>query len=591
MTAGNGVSNLDWNDVPGASFYEVQQWDGHVTPAQWRTLPFGHFTISKTGSSAVVGGLINNVCYSQRVRSVNSSGGSGWTPWVDVCPRPPLGIRPSAPTGLTVTTAHVETYGVVAVIDWDDTANSTRYQVQQSDGSTWRILPHGDFNLLVSGSWATVWGFNRDGRYTFRVRALNVDLESGWSSEVSIYVSVTPATPTATPTQIANPRPTRTATPTATPTQIANPRPTPTASPTPTPTRIANPTACSQEDLNPRTLGANQTISHTGDWGRACRYFNFDINPTTGRTHVIIDLTGDGLDTTMKLRASDTSDTIVGSVIRENDDNLEESNSQDSRVGLHLRPGYYVVEARLGVPSDISTSRNLTLTVKSEDIIYHPSGDHQEDRTVGYWIREMPLQPEIPNPELLLGVMVPDDHPSLLMPRVVDKGLKKWKQVGRSRWPHPRFCTDACSENSDNHFIEIRAGLADECGDAAACFRGFKEIASNGHHHLTDGKVWLEEPATQVPMNSSVTQRFAWTEDSAKHGKMLPSSTTSSPYLWWLLLPVVLHELGHTLGMDDLYKDTTRNYAGYLMDRPGALQTIPAGDINYLKQIYRQYPE
>ena len=35
-----GSVRLDWNDVAGASEYEVQQWDGHVNPPRWRKLPF-----------------------------------------------------------------------------------------------------------------------------------------------------------------------------------------------------------------------------------------------------------------------------------------------------------------------------------------------------------------------------------------------------------------------------------------------------------------------------------------------------------------------------------------------------------------------
>lgn len=348
---------------------------------------------------------------------------------------------------------------------------------------------------------------------------------------------------------------------------------------------------CSRQDLSPRTLRANQTISHTGDWGRACRYFNFDINPTTGRTHVIIDLTGDGLGTTMKLRASDVSNTITGSVIREHDDNDEKSGSVDSRVALHLSPGYYVVEARLENSSKVSTSKNLRLTVESEDVIYHPRGHHQEDRTVGYSVGRMPPEPEIPDPELETGGTVPDHHPSKLMPRVVKDGIKVWNGVGTSEWPHIKFCTDPCSENSDGHIIEIKAGLADECGNAPACFLGKAVTASNGHEHLVNGDVWLEQPATQLDSKRNVTKRYSWTEDSNLHGVEAPGHMASSPHYWSLLLPVVLHELGHTLGMDDLRYDKSRSYTNYLMDNPRDFETIPSGDINYLKQIYRQYPD
>lgn len=340
--------------------------------------------------------------------------------------------------------------------------------------------------------------------------------------------------------------------------------------------------------MSPRTLRVNQTISHTGDWGKSCRYFNFSVRDLS---HVIIDLTGDGLGTTMKLRVSDDSNTITGSVIREYDDNDEKSGSLDSRVALHVSPGGYVVEARLKDPSQVSTSRNLTLTVKSEHIIYH-DGKHQEDRTVGYSIGRMPPEPEIPDPELDLGGTVPEDHPSKLMPRVVGKGLKTWNGVGSSEWPHIKFCKDPCIENSDGHVIEIKAGLANECRHARACFEGYFTITPDGHRHLAMGVVWLEQPATLEDGRGMVQKYLVWTEDPDKHNQEAPGYMPSNPKHWWFLLPTVLHELGHALGMTDLYKAPLANrYDGYLMADPGLSEDIPPGDRNYLKQIYRQYPD
>ncbi len=255
----------------------------------------------------------------------------------------------------------------------------------------------------------------------------------------------------------------------------------------------------------------------------------------------------------MKLRASDASNTVTGSVIREHNDNDEKSGSLDSRVALHLRPGYYVVEARLNDPSEMSTSRSLRLTVQSEYIIYHPSGNHQEDRAVGYSIGRMPPEPEIPDPELLIGGTVPEDDPSRLMPRVVDKALKIWNGVGSSEWPHIKFCTDPCSENSDGHFIDIKAGQANECRHARACFKGYFTTTPDGHKHLRMGVVWLEQPATIVSEEGE-EEKIVWTEDPNDHRQITPDYSPSNPEVWWFLLPTVLHELGHTLGMSDLYK-------------------------------------
>ena len=251
-TAGDRVSNLDWNDVSGATSYQVQQWDGHVSPARWRTLPFSRFTINVTGSSAVVGGLINGVCYSQRVRSVNSSGSSGWSSKVDVCASPPAGVRPSVPTGLSASIFQSHPLWSAVLLDWNEAANAAGYQVQQQQGSTWRTLPFGGVNVTYLGSGAGVWWLNNGSTYKFRVRSVNGSLSSAWSSQVSIYLPVPKAptptrtatyTPTPTPTATRTPTPTRTVT--RTPTPIATFTPTPTATYTPTPTRVSTKTATS----------------------------------------------------------------------------------------------------------------------------------------------------------------------------------------------------------------------------------------------------------------------------------------------------------------------------------------------------------
>ena len=78
----NESVRLDWNDAANAAGYEVQQWDGHVSPARWRTLPFSSnraFTINFSGSSAVVGGLMNGVSYAHSVRGKTGALHSLWT--------------------------------------------------------------------------------------------------------------------------------------------------------------------------------------------------------------------------------------------------------------------------------------------------------------------------------------------------------------------------------------------------------------------------------------------------------------------------------------------------------------------------------
>ena len=71
---------LIWKDVPGATGYQVMQWDGTTSGrGAWRILPFtekayGSYSITFYGSSALVSGLRHNASYAHTVRSVHKNG-------------------------------------------------------------------------------------------------------------------------------------------------------------------------------------------------------------------------------------------------------------------------------------------------------------------------------------------------------------------------------------------------------------------------------------------------------------------------------------------------------------------------------------
>ena len=49
---------------------------------------------------------------------------------------------------------------------------------------------------------------------------------------------------------------------------------------------------------------------------------------------------------------------------------------------------------------------------------------------------------------------------------------------------------------------------------------------------------------------------------------------------------IMMHEFGHTLGLTDLY-EYPGQYPGYLMTSNEKQTAIPAKDINYVEQVYR----
>ena len=254
----NGSIRLDWNNAAGATEYEVQQWDGHVSPARWRALPFTSnrtFTIRFSGSSAVAGGHINGTSYGHRVRSKSGSNYSAWTYRTTIA-----GIRPGIPTGLTGVGGNN-----TIRLDWNDVANATGYEVMQWDGHVspprWRKLPftsNRTFTIRFSGSSAVVGGLITDTTYAHVVRSKGPGvLRSSWSAAIETKATDATATPTRTAT--ATPTPTPSATATRTPTRTPTPTNTPSATPTPTPSATHTPTLTPTPTNTPQSGTATPT--------------------------------------------------------------------------------------------------------------------------------------------------------------------------------------------------------------------------------------------------------------------------------------------------------------------------------------------
>ena len=347
----NGSIRLDWNDVTGVTEYEVMQWDGHVNPGRWRKLPFTSnraFTITFSGSSAVIGGLLNGSGYGHVVRSKNGGNYSAWTNYhttiAGVPPDPPTNIRSAG-------------FNESVWIYWDAVAGATGYEVQQLDGRRWRTLPFTSnraFTVSFFSTFAFVDGVINGTTYTHRVRSKGVGaLRSSWSASVttrpwSYGATATPtATSTATPTPTATPTRTATRTPTATSRPAATSTPTRTATPTHTATRTstATPTSTSAAGCTVTSLGTiSGTVSRNGAWGTNCdspnyegsyaRFYSFSV-ASGGSTR--IDLTS-SQDTYLLLLSGNGTD---GSVIASDDNGGQGLNS---RITRSLSAGAYTAE-------------------------------------------------------------------------------------------------------------------------------------------------------------------------------------------------------------------------------------------------------
>ena len=156
-TYGDGVINLDWDDIPGAMGYDIYQWDGGTG---WNRLPFTDgtertFTVTLDGSSATLENMVNGVGYSQYVVTKNVNGhGDVWSAtWIET---KIVVLEPPVPTNLRIVSTTTDHQVTVA---WDAIEDIADYRVEaiwvESTSSVW--LAYGHIVTSTQVSFAPLW--------------------------------------------------------------------------------------------------------------------------------------------------------------------------------------------------------------------------------------------------------------------------------------------------------------------------------------------------------------------------------------------------------------------------------------------------
>ena len=119
-----------------------------------------------------------------------------------------------------------------------------------------------------------------------------------------------------------------------------------------------------------------------------------------------------------------------------------------------------------------------------------------------------------------------------------------------------RYVPEGPITSISNHTYNNRA-----CGDSVACVAGVN-IHDRLHVHLTGMTIEYERPAVWgTGMNPA--QHHQWTDDPGKVNKWT-GNTNNPDQTYILMLPIAVHEFGHTLGLPDYYLLTTPNHDGIM---------------------------
>jgi hypothetical protein len=159
---------LDWEDISDIDWYQVQ-----VDELSYFESPVVDSNLA--ASTCAVSGLADGTTYFWRVRAHNDAGWGEWSSvwgFITACPVPDVPLLAAPDNGAINLNQPI-------VLDWNDVADATQYQIQVDDLSSF-AAPEINVSPSVSGYSAS--GLDEGQTYYWRVRADNACGWSDWSA-------------------------------------------------------------------------------------------------------------------------------------------------------------------------------------------------------------------------------------------------------------------------------------------------------------------------------------------------------------------------------------------------------------------------
>ena len=471
------------------------------------------------------------------------------------------GLLPKPPTGLvlSIESGNGDDDLDLAFTLSTDNANYDNYKFElyssTSQDETYSLVTGATQNATSSPPAAANFDNQTTGRW-YKVRGRNCKTSSRLTCGAWIWSNVIHLpTPTPPPTVRPTPPPTATPTPTATP------------EPTPTPV-VKKPTG-----VKSRPHSTGKVVLGKND-AQLVLYWD----PIPGVMYEVEWKKGSILpfrDKWIRLPSQDHGFTLNGFTTGD----VDITDSQVLIGGLEFDKSYsYRVRSVSG-----NQQSGWSETHKTRTPIYYIG--HQADHTVQYEIGT-------PAPTPISGSPSSVHDPRVAIPTALTYAVNAWNGSGAATAkPFVLFCeTGKCGNRIDDGRTVLINVLNGGC-PLVACVKsrdGSDTNYADSDGHMNNLEIVIEEPAFIYYVSGGLEYRLrlVWTNDPDLHQENVPGVHGLYEYL----PQVFMHELGHALGLHDLY--LFGEYAGYLMDRAperGVYTSVPAKDIKYLSEVYRNH--
>lgn len=173
-------------DIPQVEFQVSKLINNHVVDEHWKV---GTANVTATYTASYFWPVDLGYEYRARCRYINANGAGEWSPWSGEG-----GTRPSPSSGITVCRAISETE---VFLQWEMGSNAKTYEIEYTTNMDY-FDSSGEVRSItgIIGCSYFITGLESGDEYFFRVRAVNDNGVSEWTSAKSITIGTEPAAPT-----------------------------------------------------------------------------------------------------------------------------------------------------------------------------------------------------------------------------------------------------------------------------------------------------------------------------------------------------------------------------------------------------------